>query len=146
MMAWNRRVWASASAIMPSTDISTYSRRTSRTMPTSFITTTGKRISRTLPGPRAWALKLVTCAGEQASLTSTTTVFQISSWLQAMFTRKWSEHYRNTQIKLRGWFSGTWAKVYSKNSSRRPVLGWRRHTAAGDALLEILTTMGTSTY
>src|SRR5258708_34415752 len=116
------------------------STRTSQMTPTSFITTTGKEISRTLRGLRGLELKLVMCAGEQASSTSTTTVFQTSLWLPAMFTPKLNEYCRNTPIKHRGLFLGTWAKVCSKNSSRRLVRVKRRQTVVGDVRLEILTT------
>src|SRR6267142_1262350 len=117
-------------------DISIYSRRTSRTTPTSFITTTGREISRQLLGPRALELKLVTSARQQASSNSTPTVFQTSLWLPAMFTPKLNEYCRNTPIKHRGSFLGTWAKVSSKNSSRRLVRVLQRHTVVGDARLE----------
>src|SRR6267143_2718206 len=127
-------------------DISIYSRRTLLTTPTSFITTTGREISRTLPGPRALELKLATSAGEQASSTSTTTVFQTSLWLPAMFTPKLNEYCPSTPIKHRASLLGTWAKVCSKNSSRRLVRVWRRHTVVVDARLETSTTTGISTY
>src|SRR5712664_2508076 len=122
------------------------SRRTLQTTPTSFTTTTGREISRTLPDPRALELKLVTSAGERASLTSTTTAFQTSLWLPAMFTPKLNEYCRNTPIKHRESFLGTWAKVCSKSSSRRQGQVWPRHTAVGDARLETSTTTGISTY
>src|SRR6266481_8176707 len=102
-------------------DISIYLRRTSRTTPTSFIATTEKQISRTLPVPHALELKLVTCAGEQASSISTTTVFQTCLWLPGTFTPKWNERCHNTPIKHRAPCLGTWARVYSRSSPKRLV-------------------------
>src|SRR5260370_41552721 len=113
--------------------------------PHSVLTEAGKESSRALLGLRGLELKLVMCAGEQASSTSTTTVFETSLWLPAMFTPKLNEYCRNTPIKHRESFLGTWAKVCSKNSSRRLVRGERRHTVVGDARLEGSTTTGIST-
>src|SRR6266581_2391149 len=145
-MAWSRRAWGLASAIMTWTDTSIYSRRILRTTPTSFIATTGRGTLRMPRGPRISGLKHDTYAGGLASWTSTMTVFQISSWLQAMFTRKWNERCRNTPIRHHASSLGTWAKAFSKNSSRSLVPVSRRHTVVGDARLETSTTTEISTY